>query len=111
MKKFAPVLAAYLFLTLANLLDLITSMVPGGFEANPFARDPFHQLLVGHLIVLKALFTLMLLLTSGMLYSVLHTFHEKLALLCAAVVPLYETYLLFGVALQNVIVLLHWFQP
>lgn len=111
MKKFAPVLTAYLFLTLANLLDLITSMVPGGFEANPFARDAFHQLLVGHLIALKVLFTLMLLLTSGTLYSVLRPFHEKLALLCAAIVPLYETYTLFGVALKNVIVLLRWYQP
>jgi len=109
-----PIFLAYAFLLIANLLDLITSVVGmsrGMLEANPFARDLFYHLLTGRLITLKLLYICLYVLCSLGLYLIFSPISKKGSVCLAALVPLWTTYGMLEVTIHNITVLTGWFQP
>jgi hypothetical protein len=112
MRRFRPIISAYLILTIANILDLITTqiaMATGATEMNIFARDSLHHAIIFRLIILKVLYTCLFALCSLTLYEVFSG--TILAILLAACLPAYNAYQLFQVSLDNVLVALRWFTP
>jgi hypothetical protein len=106
MKKWA--LYSYL---LANLLDIYTTMLPGGLESNPMMRDHSFHPLIKHIIVIKLLYLLM---DSGLLlilYLQLKKANQWFADFIVVCLCIWGSYDFIDTVVQNFAIGIHWWVP
>lgn len=102
---------SYAIFLIANVLDLWSSAIltsPAIEEQNPFMRDAAHEFLLGHAIFVKALIFLVLLGCSFWLHYILKHYDARGAAVAGALVPVYATYSLLMVSVENLLLWLNW---
>jgi len=114
MKKFfsKAIFWCWTWYIMSHVADMVTSLARwGDYEDNPYFRDAEHHFMAWHAMLGKSIFTLNLAILSYLAYRLLAPLDKRVAALAACVGPLYFGWYFWGVANNNIFVILHWVSP
>jgi hypothetical protein len=95
-------------LVLAHLLDAFTTMLPGGFESNSWARDAYRHPVLLHLVVVKLLYGVGYLGLGFVAYFQLRRWSQMMADILVTCWCLWWTADVFDAIIGNFVIYLGW---
>ena len=104
MKKWA----VFLFI-LVNMLDIYTTLLPGGSEGNPMMRDMNQHPVLGHIIWIKIAYTIFYSVIALIGWAELRRYTREFADLYVVAIFLYISWDFIDVLVKNYVIYLGWY--
>jgi integral membrane sensor domain MASE1 len=96
------------FCLLGHLGDVVTTMLPGGFEQNPLMRDANQVPVLSHVLLVKGFYLLLITLSTWFGYLQVKRVSDWFADALVVGVALYLAYDIWPIVLGNFMLYIKW---